>query len=114
MAMWKLNDINGASVQYIAAVNDRDGNPQRGWCITYRTRGIVRGRVFIVEGYQGIAALKAVFTNPEYISSASFGYEKVRIAEYREWLQWAKSSFKFAEKCPDWVIDNSPKEDSNV
>lgn len=77
----RFDTINGADVVHLAALNDSNGNPRRGWHVTIRARGRVTSVHFIDEGCEGIAPLKKAFPDLN-VSSAMFDSEKISVADY--------------------------------
>lgn len=67
-------------IQYVAALNDPSGNPQRGW-VVIMPNGDVR---FIDEGYEGFPALKRHVPN---VQSSDYGYKRISVAQYRSYKQ---------------------------
>ena len=67
------------TVVYIAAPNDSNGNPRRGWIVGYGETYPAR---FVDEGYEGRQALRAVGLDP---SAGDVPRIAVSASEYRDW-----------------------------
>lgn len=74
-------------IHYVAARNDRDGNPRRGWHVDYRNdRGRVVLSVFVDEGREGADAFRRAFPHFNLSTDPTTAYplERITAAEYRD------------------------------
>jgi len=68
------------TIVYIAALNDANGNPRRGWVVGYGTVDAY----FVDEGYRGRQALKARGIDP---ALGDLPRIPVPASEYRYWMK---------------------------